>query len=241
MGNAFYQTTGKMKGSAQDLQDLKEVLRRYTQGTSDAYFTNLELADEVEGEISFTANGPYGKFDNLNDVDVFREMAKSAPMSWFEAAIEGEDDWTQSELHCCLKDGVLKIETNINNTEDDDEAYKEYILGEIPYAKFIDLYGIEADSLSEEDYEDFINDLIIDCCENETSPFDVEYEMFTEHLSDYGGETTLDEEAYETIREQVAEIVIMSEYAYREENDHSVTESYMFDAMTGQYIYAEKI
>ena len=88
-------------------------------------------------------------------------------MSWFEAAVEGEDDFTQSELHCCLKDGVLKSETNVNNTEDDDQAYKEYILTKVPYEKFADIYGIKADSLSEEDYEDFINDLIIDCCESE--------------------------------------------------------------------------
>lgn len=236
MGNAFYQTTGKMKGSAKDLQDLTEVLRGYTQGTTDVFFTNLEFTNDAKGEISFTADGPYGKFDNLNDVDVFREMAKSAPMSWFEAAIDGEDDWTQSELHCCLKDGVLKIETNINNTEDDDQAYKEYILGKIPYAKFIDLYGIEADSLAEEDYEDFINDLITECCENETSPFDMEFETFIERLSDYGGEMTLDEEAYEVAREQVEKLGIVAEYAFREENDHSVTESFMFDAMTGQYI-----
>ena len=196
----------------------------------------MELTNDAKGEISFTADGPYGKFDNLNDVDVFREMAKSAPMSWFEAAIDGEDDWTQSELHCCLKDGVLKIDTNINNTEDDDQAYKEYILGKIPYAKFIDLYGIEADNLAEEDYEDFINDLITECCENETSPFDMEFETFTERLSDYGGEMTLDEEAYEVAREQVEKLGIVAEYAFREENDHSVTESFMFDAMTGQYI-----
>jgi len=124
MGNAFYQTTGKMKGSVKDMQDLMEVLRGYMQGTADVFFTNLEFSSNAEGEISFTAGGPYGKFDRLNDVDVFREMAKSAPLSWFEAAIEGEDDWTQSELHCCLKNGVLKIDTSVNNTEDDDQAYK---------------------------------------------------------------------------------------------------------------------
>ena len=98
------------------------------------------------------------------------------------------------------------------------------------------MYGIESDSFAEEDYEDFIGDLIIDSCENETSPFDLDYDTFTERLNDYNGEMTLDEEAYGTVREQVAELGIMSEYVYREENDHSVTESFMFDAATGQYI-----
>lgn len=236
MSSAFYQTTGKMKGSVQELADLTEVLREYSQSRADVYFTNLEFIYGAEGEVSFTADGPYGKFDRLNDVDVFCKMATSAPMSWFEATIEGEDDWTQSELHCCLKDGVLKIETNVNNTEDDDRAYLEYVLGKMPYAKFIDLYGIEADSLTEEDYEDFINDLIIDCCENETGPFDVEYDTFTEHLNDYCGEMLLDEEAYEAVREQAAELGIISEYDFREENDHSTTMSFTYDAIKGQYI-----
>lgn len=236
MSSAFYQTTGKMKGSVQDLRDLAEVLHKYSQGITDAYFTDLKFVNVSEDEITFSANGPYGKFDRLNDVDVFRDMAKSASMSWFEATIEGEDDWTQSELHCCLKDGVLNIETNINNTNDDDQAYKEYILEKIPYMKFINLYGIEADSLAEEDYEDFINDLIIDSCESETNPFDMDYDTFTERLNDYGGETTLDAEAYEVAQKQVEELEIMAEYAFREENDHSITEILMFDAITGQYI-----
>ena len=234
--SAFYQTTGKMKGSLRDLTDLSEVLRGYTQGLTNVYFTNLKFANVTEGEITFSADGPYGKFDKLNDVDVFCEMAKSAPMSWFEAVVEGEDDWTQSELHCCLKDGVLNIETNQNNTNDDDQAYKEYILEKMPYMKFINLYGIEPDSLAEEDYEDFINDLIIDICENETNPFDVDYDTFTERLNDYGGETTLDSNAYNVALAQVEELGIKAEYAFREENDHSVTESFMFDAITGQYI-----
>lgn len=78
--------------------------------------------------------------------------------------------------------------------------------------------------------------MIIDCCENETSPFDVEYNIFKDRLNDYGGEMTMDEKAYEAVRGQMAELGIMSEYAFREENDHSVTESYIFDAITGQYI-----
>ena len=76
MGNAFYQTAGRMKGSLRDLADLTEVLHKYTKGMTDAFFINLKFSNEAEEEISFTADGPYGKFDTLNDVEVFREMAK---------------------------------------------------------------------------------------------------------------------------------------------------------------------
>ena len=80
MSSAFYQTTGKMKGSVQDLRDLAEVLHKYSQGITDAYFTDLKFVNVSEDEITFSANGPHGKFDRLNDVDVFRDMAKSASM-----------------------------------------------------------------------------------------------------------------------------------------------------------------
>ena len=151
MSSAYYETKGKMKGSARDIADMTEVLRGYTQGVKDAYFMNLKFAEDAEGEVSFSADGPYGKFDGLNDVDVFREMAKAAPMASFEADVEGGDDYVQSELHCCLKNGVLKIEVSVNNTEDDDRAYLEHVMEKMPYEKFIDMFGIEPDSLAEDE------------------------------------------------------------------------------------------
>lgn len=237
MGSAYYQTTGIMKGSARDLADMAEVLRGYTQGVKDAYFMALKLVDEAEGIVSFSADGPYGRFDGLTDVDVFREMAKTAPMAFFEASVEGGDDWIQSELHCCLKNGLLRTEVVVNNTEDDDRAYLEYVIGKMPYEKFIGMYGVEPDSLAEDDYEDFVNDLIIDSGEDETSPFDMDYDILVEHLETFGGETTLDVETYEVIRKQIADLGIIPEYDFREGNDCAVRNSYLFDAMTGQYIH----
>lgn len=236
MSSAYYETKGKMKGSVRDIVDMTEVLRGYTQGVKDAYFMNLKFAEDAEGEASFSADGPYGKFDGLNDVDVFREMAKAAPMASFEAEVEGGDDYAQSELHCCLKDGALRIEVSTNNTEDDDRAYLEHVLDKMPYEKFIAMYGIEPDSLAEDEYEDFVSDLIIDYGEEENGPFDLDYGDLTDLLDNYGAEMTLDEEAYEVVREQAVALGIRAECDFREEHDHSVTETFVFDAMTGQYI-----
>lgn len=236
MSSAYYETKGKLNGAERDVSDMAEVLKGYTQGVKDAYFMNLRFTEDAEGEVSFSADGPYGKFDGLNDVDVFREMACAAPLACFEAEIEGGDSYSQSELRCCLKEGVLKTEVSVNNTEDDDRAYLEYVLGRMPYEQFIDLYGIEADSLAEDDYEDFINDLIIDCGEEETGPFSLDYDAFMERLEDYGGGTILDREAYEAARLQAETSGTRPEYDFRNRHDNSVTESYTFDAMTGQYI-----
>lgn len=236
MSSAYYETKGKMKGSARDIADMTEVLRGYMQGVKDAYFMNLNITEDAEGEVSFSADGPYGKFDGLNDVDVFREMAKAAPMASFEADVEGGDDYSQSELHCCLKDGVLSVEVNVNNSEDDDRAYLEYVLEKMPYEKFIGLYGIEPDSLAKDEYKDFVNDLIIDYGEEENGPFDVDYDDLADLLENYGAEITLDEETYDAVREQAAALGIAAEYDFREEHDCSVNETFVFDAMTGQEI-----
>lgn len=234
MSSAFYETTGIMKGSARDLEELQEVLRGYAQGLKDAYFMNLAFRSIAEGETVFSAEGPFGRFDRLNDVDVFREMAKAAPTAYFEATVEGGDSYTESELHCCLADGTLKTELSENCTEDDDRAYLEYVIGKMPYEQFINLYGIEADSLAEDDYEDFVSDLIIECSEEEKSPFDLDWDVFTGVLESYGGETSLDEEAYEIARNQAEELRIAAEYDFREEHDNSKTEVFVFDAMTGR-------
>lgn len=54
-------------------------------------------------------------------------------------------------------------------------------------------------------------------------------------LDQYGAEMTLDEETYEIIRDKVGKLGIVSSYDFREEHDFSRKESFVYDAMTGQY------
>ena len=235
MSSAFYETKGKLRGTPEERTEMMKVFLSYTDGVKDAYFMNPSF-DTGEKETLFSAQGPYGKFDDLNDVDVFRDMAKAAPTAAFEADVEGGDSYSESELHCNLQNGTLTIETSCTATEDEDRAYLEYVIGKMPYEKFNDLYGIEPDRLPEEDYEDFVNDLIIDYGEEEYGPFDLEYDDLVACLENYGGEITLDEEAYKLAREQMKKIGIQSSYDFNDNNDSSVRKTYSFDAMTGQYI-----
>ena len=235
MSSAFYETKGKLRGTPEERTEMMKVFLSYAEGVKDAYFMNPSF-DTGENETSFSAQGPYGKFDELNDVDVFREMAQAAPTAAFEADVEGEDSYSESELHCKLQNGTLTIETSYTSTEDDDRAYLEYVTGKIPYEKFIALYGIEPDSFPEDDYEDFVNDLIIDYGEEEYGPFDLEYDDFVACLENYGGESTLDGEAYEISREQMRQLGIQPAYDFNENHDCVVRKTYVFDVNTGQYI-----
>jgi hypothetical protein len=236
MGSAYYETTGKLKGTPEEQAEMIKVFLSYTEGVKDAYFTEPEFETVSDNETSFSAQGPYGKFDGLNDMDAFRKMAEAAPTAYMEVFVDGQDSYMQEDMRCCLQNGVLKIETSRTETEDEDRAYLDYVLDKMPYKMFISMYGIEPDSLAEDDYEDFVNDLIIDSCEDESSPFDMDYDMLVERLETFGGETTLDEETYEVVRRQAAELGISPEYDFSEGNDCTIRSSYLYDAMTGQYL-----
>ena len=106
----------------------------------------------------------------------------------------------------------------------------------MPYEHFADLYDIAPDSLPEDDYEDFINDLIIDADEDEINPFSLDFDVFCNRLEDYGGETSLDAESYENITKREEVSAIASAYEFREENDCSVQQHYEYDAVRGAYI-----
>ena len=255
MGSAFYETTGKMKGSLRDLADMIRALREYTRGVKDVWFMKLvmdngtvkkdagELSEEeLEAfvreaeEVFFSAEGPYGRFDGLKDIDVFRKTAEAAPAALLEAVVDGQDSYVQEEMRCCLKDGVLLIDIMRNETEDDDRAYLEYVLGKMPYGQFIDLFGIDPDSLAEEDYEDFVNDLIIDYGDNEEGPFALDYDDLAACLENYGAETSLEGDTYEAARKQAEELGIVPECDFQEGNDCSTQEHYEYDAVRGEYI-----
>ena len=90
----------------------------------------------ISEAVSFSAEGPYGRFDGLKDPDVFRKTAEAAPAALLEAVVDGQDSYMQEEMRCCLKDGVLLIDITRNETEDDDRAYLEYVLGKMPYEQF---------------------------------------------------------------------------------------------------------
>ena len=141
VGTTFFHTSGKMRGSPQDLTDLISILREYTYGVKDAYFMNLSFvsgseireARELTGEvldafvrgveeISFSALGPFGKHEGLNDTDAFRKMAEAAPGAWFEVSVDGYDSYTPPEFHCCLKNGILSVDTSKKVTVGEREA-----------------------------------------------------------------------------------------------------------------------
>ena len=57
--------------TTRDIIKLELGFLSYAEGVKNTYFMNPSF-DTGENETSFSAQGPYGKFDELNDVEVFR-------------------------------------------------------------------------------------------------------------------------------------------------------------------------
>lgn len=236
MGSAFYETSGILKGNRKELAAMEAVLIKYTEAEQEVRFVKCEFgdcpalrgegpdADSKEIEVSFEADGPYGKFDALKDVPVFREMADAAPAAFFDIRISGNTDFSEDEMKCQLSGGLLRIETETVNSEDQDEAYLDYLETKVPYDRFTELFRVDGNSLNEDDYRDLLNDLVIDCDED-SNPFDTDFDGFVGQLENYGGKTKLDEAGFEAAKAELSLDDIPSAYDFREENDCAERES----------------
>lgn len=247
MGAAFFETSGVLRGNRGELAAMEAVLLKYTGPDQEVRFDKCEFrdcpalrgegpeADSEEIEVSFDADGPYGKYDGLKEVPVFREMADAAPAAFFDIEVSGNTDFTEDELKCRLSGGLLRIDAETVNSEDQDEAYLDYLAEKMPFDLFTKLFRIEEDSLDEDDYRGLLNDLVIDCDEGMT-PFDTDYDGFVEKLEDYGGKTELDEDGFEAVKAEAQERGILSVCDFREENDSSVKESRVYNPVTGNWM-----
>ena len=235
MGSAFYETKGVIKGTAGELAAFAQILGKYTGKSEGIYFMACSFEAKNGDEIPFTASGPYGKFDRLLDVPVFREMAEAAPHAFFDIQVSGNTDFTEEEIKYQLAEGKLRIETESSDNGDDDEAYLEYVIEKMPYAQFVEIYQIDPDSFEEDSYEDFINDLIIDADED-GSPFDLEFADFRDLLEGYGGKTVLKEETWPEAAMKTESLAILPAYDYREENDHTESECFVYDPIARKWL-----
>ncbi len=235
MGSAFYETRGAIKGSDAELSAFRDVLSRHTGKREGVWFIDCTFEKQNGSEQAFSASGPYGGFDSLSDVPVFREMAEAAPKAFFSIEVTGNTDFTEDEMTCTLSDGKLSIETRTVNSEDTDRAYLEYVTGKMPYEEFIKIYGIDPETLDAYAYEDLINDLIFGAdCEN--SPFETRYDEFLEALELQGAQTAMTEESYNEAAARARELGIMSSAAFGENNDCSVSECHVYDPVAKRWI-----
>lgn len=192
-------------------------------------FEAAKSADSVK----ITANGPFGSYGELNDVDIFRDMAEAAPNAEFFGTISGFAGYADQSIRVRLADGNLKINTYYLSDDVRGEAEFNYFSTYLPYEKFIDIFGLDADEFDTEMYEEFMGNEV-SCMESPAEFFEeTEYEEFLELLD---ADCSISEDEYNEIVEQFSEEDYEDFETFLKINDFAICEEYNYDPVKKEYL-----
>ncbi len=249
---AYYETEIILSGTPEEVLEMIKILNDYLilPNKHDAYFNDVKIngaslkidemsLDKVQSLLAsgleIKADGPYGKFWRIGEINVFRDMAIVAPNAHFTGSISGGDSYSESGLKCELSNGLLTIDEFHLDNEEQDDAWTDDFLNKLPFEEFIKLFRIEGD-FDEDSYRDFINEFSCDITD-ETIEYD--FETFTSTLEDcFDSTTTITESEYnELMNRLVTEKGIKSLHKFIEEDynggedEHSV-----YDPVKKEYL-----
>ncbi|MBQ9994458.1 MAG: hypothetical protein IJP17_07080 [Clostridia bacterium] len=247
----------KIKGTPDEIIALLKIMRQYSEGgevyfsfttvTIDGQAFRFSSGEENDEEIfaaaraavnpvNITASGPYGRYGMLGDVDIFRDMAESAPSAEFFGVISGFAGYADQSLTARLADGKLHISTSYLSDDVRGEAELEYASTCLPYEEFIELFRLDGDEFDADMYQDFMSDEV-SCKESPAEFFEeTDYEEFIELI---GVDCSLSEEEYEEIAQQLAETEYPSFEEFLEDNDYALREKFVYDPIEKKYIEAD--
>lgn len=256
MGGAVsFNTNIRIKGTIDDKINLLKVLKEYEIGNKEVKFPDFKLKisakqaklselDEAgirdyvsdDGELkASTVWGPYGRYVELNDINIFREMSEVAPDAFFEAEITGCTDYTEQSLKAVLMNRRLKITQTYEENDEVPEAYLEYIIEKLPYRDFLKFFKLSSDDLDEDLYEDMMNDIATETWDEE-SLFDMEYDDFIGTLEAFDVETELEKEDYDAAVEAIRELNIESGKSFAEGYQGGSETTLLYDPIVKAYI-----
>lgn len=261
MATADFEFKMTVNGKTEELISILKVLRRYNEGENGVYFSGIDLNgehlsliklkkgkemddDEIidfvlsnDSPLTISALGPYGHYSELNDVDIFRDMAEAAPEAAFEGHISGFTSYTEQYLDCKLSDKILHITTYFEANEESADAYIEYVLKLLPYEKFIELFHVDEEQFSEDSYQEFINDI---CVDQDDCLTDIDYDEFVDNLQMYVEDFEIEESEYEEIMEKLQELNIEGYYDFHYDYEAGEKTELDYDPIAKKYIGNEK-
>ena len=244
MDNAYFKFKMEISGSPTDVLSIFEVLKSYHTGhngvkldleiqgknISDLHDDDILSFLAENGTVCVSGDGPYGTFEELNEVDIFRDASEAAPYAQFSANIEGMTSYDEQNLSCQLKDGILNIHTELFDNFSIDSEYIEYVAKQLPYEKFIKLYKIDKDTLERDDYENLLAELY-DEVTSADSILDVKFDDFIAVLGDNGINSELKEGDY---YDALGMLKISSKWDFVFENNIGI-EEFSYDPISKEY------
>ncbi len=243
----------RIKGTPEEVASILKIMLEYDQGKNGAYFSctritvgeqnfsvilkdNDKLMAAINGNsgtAEISALGPFGKYGELDEIDIFREMAQAAPNASFTASITGFAGYADQSLHADLSNGSLKVSTSYLSDDCRGEGELEYYSNNLPYDKFTELFKLDGEEFDEAAYEDFLSENF--CCYDTIGEFfeETEYEDFIEL---FDAECPLTEDEYIEITEQFTDMDCETCGEYLENAGYEIRETYTYDPVEKKYI-----
>ena len=114
------------------------------------------LEDNKEYTIYITADGPYGKFTTIGEVDFFKELADISLDITFTGEIVGGEYIPEDRLEVKYSNKKLYSKCFQFYDDDNNDVYIEEIEKLLPYNKFCELLKVDKSNFSELDYDYFV-------------------------------------------------------------------------------------
>ena len=116
---AFLKTIRAFSYTGSDSEDAEEEKCAYLEwviihvGEDSRELDDLSINDLKEliggGELSITAEGPYGKFGELSEVGLFEALAEAAPTAWFSGSCSGFVTCADVRIYALLEERKLYL------------------------------------------------------------------------------------------------------------------------------------
>ena len=135
-----------------------------------------KLDDNEEYTVYIDADGPYGRFATLEEINLFKEITDISQDITFNGAIVGGEYIPEDRLEVKYSNKKLYAKCFLYN-EDYNDNYIEEIKKILPYNKFCELFKIDESKFDESDYASFIWDEI----GIQHFPYAYDYDSFIEN------------------------------------------------------------
>ena len=178
-------------------------------------------------------NGPYGRYDRLNDVGLFREMSEVAPNGRFIAEISGFTAYSEEKLKCRLEDGKLYITTFYMADDEPADAWQEEFKKKLPLNKFKKLFAVSGEGFNKDSYRYTVEGfeyIFRDGFEY------VKFDDFVSAIEENDGETDLDEDRFkEIMKNEIPALGICNPKEFEFEYECGETNEYVYDPVAKVY------
>lgn len=248
---AEYYTNINISGTLEELKKVIEVLQKFEATEFDAYLIRIRLRNEKQyirltdlkddasvdafiaesnGSIDIDADGPWGRYQRLEDAKIFEKIAEAAPGASFYGKTKGGTSYTTENIEGELKNEILHLKSFFEANEESDEEYYSFLLEKMPLERFIEVFKIDEEEFDEDDYDVYLTD---STCYDSFMRED--YDEFMECCDASG----INETEYKTLKKQLSKEGLDWE-DFVDNFEGGSTEEYDYDPVKKEYLGAIK-